>query len=152
MAVAWSASSCLGAAAWPIDPVSRLYLGAERASSSQAVWAFMVGLHDRGGLSLFVELARRSLGGFQFGADGEVLPDTIVFLQEPPFNNVFLMVILIWIQTGFSMVISVGSDQGRPDRNSIEAATGRRCNRIAELLLGSSCPRSCRPLGWSPPR
>jgi len=54
---------------------------------------------------LFVELLRRSLGGFQFTADGTRLPDTIVFLQEPPFNNVFLMVILIWIQTGFAMVI-----------------------------------------------
>ena len=54
---------------------------------------------------LFVELVRRSLGGFRFDAAGNILPDTIVFLQEPPFNNVFLMVVLIWIQTGFAMVI-----------------------------------------------
>lgn len=54
---------------------------------------------------LFVELARRSLGGFTTTADGNIVPDTILFLQEPPFNNVFLMVVLIWIQTGFAMVI-----------------------------------------------
>jgi ABC-type sugar transport system permease subunit len=54
---------------------------------------------------LFVELARRSLGGFTTSADGSIVPDTILFLQEPPFNNVFLMVVLIWIQTGFAMVI-----------------------------------------------
>ena len=29
----------------------------------------------------------------------------MLFLQEGPFNNMWLMVILIWIQTGFAMVI-----------------------------------------------
>ena len=29
----------------------------------------------------------------------------MLFVQEPPFNNMWLMVILIWIQTGFAMVI-----------------------------------------------
>lgn len=70
---------------------------------------------------LFVELIRRSLGGFQFGPDGQVLPDTIVFLQEPPFNNVFLMVILIWIQTGFAMVILSAAIKAVP-QELIEAA------------------------------
>ena len=70
---------------------------------------------------LAVELARRSLGGFQFGANGEVLPDTIVFLQEPPFNNLFLMVILIWIQTGFAMVILSAAIKAVP-QELIEAA------------------------------
>jgi alpha-glucoside transport system permease protein len=70
---------------------------------------------------LFVELIRRSLGGFQFGPNGEVLPDTIVFLQEPPFNNVFLMVILIWIQTGFAMVILSAAIKAVP-QELIEAA------------------------------
>jgi ABC-type sugar transport system permease subunit len=44
------------------------------------------------------------IGGFTT-SDGETTPQTILFLQEPPFNNVWLMVILIWIQTGFAMVI-----------------------------------------------
>ncbi len=33
------------------------------------------------------------------------MPETIEFLAETPFNNMWLMVILIWIQTGFAMVI-----------------------------------------------
>jgi alpha-glucoside transport system permease protein len=38
-------------------------------------------------------------------ADGTATPDTIIFFQDTPFNNLWLMVILIWIQTGFAMVI-----------------------------------------------
>lgn len=45
------------------------------------------------------------LGGFTRNAQGELIPETISFLTEPPFNNVWLMLILIWIQTGFAMVI-----------------------------------------------
>ena len=33
------------------------------------------------------------------------MPKTIVFIQEPPYNNMWLMVVLIWIQVGFAMVI-----------------------------------------------
>jgi alpha-glucoside transport system permease protein len=44
------------------------------------------------------------IGGFT-EANGETSPQTILFLQETPFNNMWLMVILIWIQTGFAMVI-----------------------------------------------
>ena len=44
-----------------------------------------------------------------------------MFLQEPPFNNVFLMVILIWIQTGFSMVILSAAIKAVP-QELIEAA------------------------------
>ena len=29
----------------------------------------------------------------------------MLFLQEAPFNNMWLMVVLIWVQTGFAMVI-----------------------------------------------
>jgi ABC-type sugar transport system permease subunit len=44
------------------------------------------------------------IGGFTT-ANGKTTPQTILFLQEPPFNNIWLMVILIWIQVGFAMVI-----------------------------------------------
>jgi alpha-glucoside transport system permease protein len=44
------------------------------------------------------------LGGFTETENGTD-PQTILFLQETPFNNMWLMVILIWIQTGFAMVI-----------------------------------------------
>ncbi len=70
---------------------------------------------------LFVELLRRSLGGFQFGPNGELLPETVLFLQNPPFNNVFLMIVLIWIQTGFAMVILAAAIKAVP-QEYLEAA------------------------------
>ena len=45
------------------------------------------------------------IGGFRFNDAGVQLADPINFIQEPPFNNFWLMVVLIWIQTGFAMVI-----------------------------------------------
>lgn len=70
---------------------------------------------------LFIELARRSLGGFILGANGEIEPDIVIFLQEPPFNNVFMMIVLIWIQTGFAMVILSAAIKAVP-QEFIEAA------------------------------
>lgn len=69
---------------------------------------------------LFIELARRSLGGFEIVGD-EVRPDVIRFLNEAPFNNVFMMIILIWIQTGFAMVILSAAIKAVP-QEFIEAA------------------------------
>jgi alpha-glucoside transport system permease protein len=51
-----------------------------------------------------------------FGAAGPVDP-----LQIPFWNNFFLMVILIWIQTGFAMVILSAALRGIPEE-TIEAA------------------------------
>ncbi len=45
------------------------------------------------------------LGGFIEGADRESVANTVIFLSESPFNNVWLMIVLIWVQTGFAMVI-----------------------------------------------
>ena len=45
------------------------------------------------------------VGGFRFNGAGEQVAAPIYFVQEPPFNNFWLMVVLIWIQTGFAMVI-----------------------------------------------
>jgi len=53
---------------------------------------------------LIFRLVGPGLGGF-VKADGTATPDTIIFFQDTPFNNLWLMVILIWIQTGFAMVI-----------------------------------------------
>ncbi len=44
------------------------------------------------------------LGGF-VTSDGKTQAKPILFIQEPPFNNMWLMVILIWVQVGFAMVI-----------------------------------------------
>ena len=53
--------------------------------------------------------------------DGETVPNPVSFIQESPFNNVWLMVILIWIQTGFAMVILSAAIKAVPDE-IIEAA------------------------------
>ena len=36
---------------------------------------------------------------------GEIIADPVLFIQEGPWNNFWLMVVFIWIQTGFAMVI-----------------------------------------------
>ncbi len=41
--------------------------------------------------------------------------DPINWLAQQPWNNVFLMVILVWLQTGFSMVILSSAIKGVPD-------------------------------------
>ena len=47
----------------------------------------------------------RGIGGFEVRDNGDVVASTIQFVQRSPFNNVWLMLVLIWIQTGFTMVI-----------------------------------------------
>ena len=44
------------------------------------------------------------LGGYTT-TDGVVTPQPVLFVQEGPFNNMWLMVVLIWVQVGFAMVI-----------------------------------------------
>jgi ABC-type sugar transport system permease subunit len=44
------------------------------------------------------------LGGYT-ETDGVVTPRPVLFIQEGPFNNMWLMVVLIWVQVGFAMVI-----------------------------------------------
>jgi alpha-glucoside transport system permease protein len=44
------------------------------------------------------------MGGY-VEVDGEVVPRPVLFIQEGPFNNMWLMVVLIWVQVGFAMVI-----------------------------------------------
>ena len=61
------------------------------------------------------------IGGFRTNTAGETVPDTIFFVQDQPFNNVWLMVILIWIQTGFAMVIMSAAIKAVPTE-LIEAA------------------------------
>lgn len=61
------------------------------------------------------------VGGFQIKPDGSIVPQPIGFIQESPFNNFWLMVILIWIQTGFAMVILSAAIKAVPDE-ILEAA------------------------------
>ena len=55
------------------------------------------------------------VGGYTTTASGEIVPETVFFLQEIPYNNFWLMVILIWIQVGFSMVILSAAIKAVPD-------------------------------------
>ncbi len=61
------------------------------------------------------------IGGFRADGDGGYKDDTVFFVQDQPFNNVWLMVILIWIQTGFAMVILSAAIKAVPSE-LIEAA------------------------------
>lgn len=47
--------------------------------------------------------------------------DPIFWLQQQPWNNLFLMAILVWTQTGFAMVILSSALKGVPD-DLLEAA------------------------------
>jgi ABC-type sugar transport system permease subunit len=67
---------------------------------------------------LSFEFLRSSLGGI----NGETNVDFILFVQNAPWNNVFLMVVLIWIQTGFAMVILSAAIKAVPNE-FIEAAS-----------------------------
>ena len=70
---------------------------------------------------LLYRLAGPGIGGFTTNAQGEVVPETIQFLTEQPFNNLWLMVILIWMQTGFAMVIFAAAIKAVP-QEFMEAA------------------------------
>ena len=55
------------------------------------------------------------VGGFVTNPNtGAIEANPINFIQEPPFNNMWLMVVLIWIQTGFATVIFSASIKNVP--------------------------------------
>ena len=70
---------------------------------------------------LLFRMVGPGLGGIATRTSGEKMADTILFLQDAPFNNLWLMVILIWIQTGFAMVIFSAAIKAVPGE-FIEAA------------------------------
>ncbi len=69
----------------------------------------------------FAGIVGGGVGGFQVTADGQVQARTIDFITSSPYNNFWLMVILIWIQTGFAMVILSAAIKAVPEE-FIEAA------------------------------
>jgi alpha-glucoside transport system permease protein len=54
------------------------------------------------------------IGGHRFNKSGEIIADPINFLQEPPFNNFWLMIVMVWIETGFAMVIFAAAIRAVP--------------------------------------
>ena len=65
--------------------------------------------------------ANEGIGGYQMLESGEVVPNPITFLETGPFNNFWLMVVLLWIETGFAMVILSAAIKAVP-AEFIEAA------------------------------
>ncbi len=61
------------------------------------------------------------VGGQRIGPNGDIIADPVLFVQQSPFNSFWLMVILIWIQTGFAMVILSAAIKAVPGE-FIEAA------------------------------
>ncbi len=62
------------------------------------------------------------LGGFEINeATGDVVAKPVLFIQEAPWNNFWLMVVFIWIQTGFAMVIFSAAIKAVPE-DLLEAA------------------------------
>jgi alpha-glucoside transport system permease protein len=69
----------------------------------------------------YTQIVGGGIGGFRSTGSGETVGEAIVFVQESPYNNFWLMVILIWIQVGFSMVILSAAIKAVPTE-LIEAA------------------------------
>jgi ABC-type sugar transport system permease subunit len=69
---------------------------------------------------LVYRLLGPGLGGF-VEVDGVARAKPVLFIQESPFNNMWLMVVLIWVQTGFAMVILSAAIKAVPTE-LIEAA------------------------------
>jgi alpha-glucoside transport system permease protein len=103
-----STNSTTGKAVWLVVLVALalvfLYLvkqGIDTKSNTMAGFA-------AGFLVLDAYLIYRILGpglGGYVEVDGVVTPRPVLFIQEGPFNNMWLMVVLIWVQVGFAMVI-----------------------------------------------
>ena len=62
---------------------------------------------------LVYRLVGPGLGGY-VESNGVVKADPVLFVQEAPFNNMWLMVVLIWVQTGFAMVILSAANKAVP--------------------------------------
>ncbi len=61
------------------------------------------------------------IGGFRVNDAGEVVADPVLFIQNAPWNNFWMMVVFIWIQTGFAMVIFSAAIKAVPE-DLLEAA------------------------------
>ena len=61
-------------------------------------------------------------GGFEVSeVTGEIVAKPVLFIQESPWNNFWMMVVFIWIQTGFAMVIFSAAIKAVPE-DLLEAA------------------------------
>lgn len=61
------------------------------------------------------------IGGFTTNSAGEVIASPHLFLPTSPWNNFWMMLVFIWIQTGFAMVIFSAAIKAVPE-DLLEAA------------------------------
>ncbi|MFW5685498.1 MAG: carbohydrate ABC transporter permease [Spirochaetota bacterium] len=77
--------------------------------------------------------AYRPLGRPQIGLLNAIVTafgaDPVAWITVRPWNNLFLLVIMIWLQTGFAMVILSAAVKGVP-RDLLDAARIDGCNEI----------------------
>ncbi|MEO7397103.1 MAG: sugar ABC transporter permease, partial [Ilumatobacteraceae bacterium] len=97
--------------------VRKLTTGRAPQAVVPAILAVLVGWF----LGCYIGLFSDAVGGYKFNKAGKFVPNPISFIQESPFNNFWLMVILIWIETGFAMVILSAAIKAVPDE-LLEAA------------------------------
>jgi alpha-glucoside transport system permease protein len=76
------------------------------------VWRFVYGFRPQG-FGTNIGLLNAIVGGLGH--------DPVPWLQEKPWNNLLLMVIMVWMQTGFAMVVLSAAIKAIPDE-IIEAA------------------------------
>jgi len=72
-------------------------------------------------------LARDAETGEAVLLDGALVGEPIIFLQEQPWNTFWLILVLIWIQTGFAMVVFSAAIKGVPtdliEASKVDGAT-----------------------------
>jgi alpha-glucoside transport system permease protein len=67
--------------------------------------------------------------------------DPVAWLSQRPWNNLLLIVVMIWIQTGFAMIVLSAAIKSIPTRSSRRpASTGRRSCRSSGTITVPSDP------------
>jgi alpha-glucoside transport system permease protein len=66
-------------------------------------------------------------GEIALAADGSIVGQPVIFLQDQPWNTFWLIIVLIWIQTGFAMVVFSAAIKGVPtdliEASKVDGAT-----------------------------
>lgn len=69
----------------------------------------------------FVGIVGDGIGGVAIADDGTATAQPVLFTEENPYNNAWLMVVLVWTQTGVAMIVSSAAIEAVP-RELVEAA------------------------------
>ncbi|MEL0039996.1 MAG: sugar ABC transporter permease [Ilumatobacter sp.] len=100
-----------------VNIARNLARGEPARAAAPAVFAILVGWF----LIRYWRITGTGVGGHRIKDDGTIVAQPINFIQDPPFNNFWLMIVLVWIQTGFAMVILSAAIRAVPTE-LIEAA------------------------------